>query len=230
MAAPSEAQRNSDLMDSIAEVKPDILLLADYLAEAGGVSSTTLGKPFGLCNDVIAHTPNAIECLHAIWLELVQLARPTTIRHLRIKQALTTKHNRCRRNIALSRISKLISRTYLALTGNYLSLEHFKPTHYLAISLAACWNDPPECPPPLRNEGWQPDHAPFHGYRNTMRGAVRMFPGVDAAHHCWARSLVVSTYERISRRDGAQYPPFHDHFSSPASPKRAGSAVTSAAG
>src|SRR5215472_5631950 len=29
-------------------------------------------------------------------------------------------------------------------------------------------------------------------------------------------SLVVSAYERISRRDGAQYPRFHDHFSSPA--------------
>jgi hypothetical protein len=39
--------------------------------------------------------------------------------------------------------------------------------------------------------------------------------GVDAAHHCSVRSLVVSAYERISRRDGAQHPRFHDPFSSP---------------
>jgi hypothetical protein len=58
MAAPSEAKRNSDLVDRMAELKPCILLLADYLAEARGVSSTALGKPFNLSNDVIAHTRN----------------------------------------------------------------------------------------------------------------------------------------------------------------------------
>ena len=60
-----------------------------------------------------------------------------------------------------------------------------------------------------------------------MRGAVRMFPGVDGAHHCWARSLVVSTYERISRRDGAQYPRFQDHFSPPAMMSALESAIAS---
>ena len=78
------------------------------------------------------------------------------------------------------------------------------------------WNNSSECPPPLCNECWQSDHAPFHGYRNIMQGAMRIFPGADAAHHCSARSLVVSTYERISRRDGAQHPRFHDQFSPPA--------------
>jgi hypothetical protein len=43
-----------------------------------------------------------------------------------------------------------------------------------------------------------------------------IFRGVDAAHHYSVMSLVLSAYERISRRDGAQHPRFHDHFSPPA--------------
>jgi len=42
-----------------------------------------------------------------------------------------------------------------------------------------------------------------------------MFPGVDAAHHFSVMSPVASA-EQISRRDGAQHPRSHDHFSPPA--------------
>jgi len=51
----------------------------------------------------------------------------------------------------------------------------------------------------------------------TQCGALcEIFPGGDAAHHCSVMSLVVSAYERISRRHGAQHPRFHDQLSSPA--------------
>jgi hypothetical protein len=73
----------------IAEIKADICLLAGHLAETSTVPPNAFDKPFGLPDRVIARTPNALQRLYATRADLVQLARPLTIRHLRIHREMT---------------------------------------------------------------------------------------------------------------------------------------------
>jgi hypothetical protein len=48
----------------------------------------------------------------------------------------------------------------------------------------------------------------------TQCGArCEIVSGAGAAHHCSVMSLLVSAYERVSRRDGAQHPRLNDQFS-----------------
>jgi hypothetical protein len=85
-----------------------------------------------LSDEVIAESPSAIERLYAIRLELIQLARPTTIRHLQIMRALIAL-NRRRPNL-FARLPGLRA------PSERLIVACLPPEHYLAIRLQRWWN------------------------------------------------------------------------------------------